>query len=454
MKDTGKTKNIRAVIIFSAVTIIAVIVILVVVLKCGVLSAASMRLTGYEGTVSLSDESGQEITPEENRRLFSGNVLSTEADSKGYVSLDDTKLVTLGELSIASFIKEDKFLTMCIEKGSVFFNVTEKLNDDESFDIATSTMIIGVRGTSGCVITGEKEENLYLLDGDVHVMMTHPKSGKTEEIDLPGGNLLTVIYNEDGTIETEVSELIVASLPTLVLDELNTNGELLERVLAVCDWDGDIVRDIWLLGSPHTAIEATVVDGIVHAAYVSYDEYPEWVWEWISGIVQAAERDDLEEVTAILAENTDKALEIKLDDHFYINGYKVCWSTGFLDDKGTWGKTIYIIPEKEGMGYHVILGDDKLEVYEYCQCADGMYNGDSVRYVPKFDKYVYGHVINGLYDGEQITVWANGMQEVRTYTHGMQISPSEDRSNLWGFGGGRYFSQSELSEGPLEVYRY
>lgn len=213
-------------------------------------------------------------------------------------------------------------------------------------------------------------------------------------------------------------------------------------------------REDGILGSPHIAIEATVVDGIVHAAYVSYDEYPEWVSEWISGIVQAAERDDLEEVTAILAENTDKALEIKLDHHFYINGYKVYWMTGFIDDNVTPAKDIFIIPENEGMGYHVVLVDDKLEVYEYCQCADGMYNGDSVRYVSKSDTYVYGHIINGLYDGEKITIKADGTQEVSTWTNGIEISPVYCINDYRYLGGGRSFSGSELSESPLEVYPY
>lgn len=42
-------------------------------------------------------------------------------------------------------------LELYVRSGSLFFDVTEPLEEDESMDIRTSTMAVGIRGTSGWV---------------------------------------------------------------------------------------------------------------------------------------------------------------------------------------------------------------------------------------------------------------------------------------------------------------
>ena len=65
-------------------------------------SAATMRLRRIEGTVRLEDEE-TERTILRNMKLHDGNALNTDQKSLASISLDDTKLVTLEELSRAEF---------------------------------------------------------------------------------------------------------------------------------------------------------------------------------------------------------------------------------------------------------------------------------------------------------------------------------------------------------------
>ena len=54
--------------------------------------ASTMRLARAEGSVSVKDEAGEEISFREDMRLYSGNSVATEADSRAGISLDEVKL--------------------------------------------------------------------------------------------------------------------------------------------------------------------------------------------------------------------------------------------------------------------------------------------------------------------------------------------------------------------------
>ena len=69
MNETVKKKNPKMLLILISVIIAAVIVIIILIKKNTGLSASSMRLLGYEGTIFLTDESGKETTPEEKQGL-------------------------------------------------------------------------------------------------------------------------------------------------------------------------------------------------------------------------------------------------------------------------------------------------------------------------------------------------------------------------------------------------
>ena len=114
-------------------------------------SAATMFLRKMEGSVTVSDAEGQSIEPAENLGLYSGYGMGTEAESFAWIDLDKVKLAKLDEYSEAAISKDGKNLSIEIQSGSLFFNVTEPLADDETMEIRTSSMMVGIRGTCGWV---------------------------------------------------------------------------------------------------------------------------------------------------------------------------------------------------------------------------------------------------------------------------------------------------------------
>ncbi len=109
--------------------------------------ATTMRILRMEGEVTLEDSrKAKSIT--NNLRLNSGNSLSTAVKSLVSIGLDDVKIVTLDERSRAIFNQAGKQLDLELTDGSLFFEVQKPLEADETMDIRTSTMVVGIRGTS------------------------------------------------------------------------------------------------------------------------------------------------------------------------------------------------------------------------------------------------------------------------------------------------------------------
>ncbi|MBR1860304.1 MAG: FecR domain-containing protein [Lachnospiraceae bacterium] len=154
---------------------------------CGRIKATTMRILGYEGKITM-EEDGKNKNIKENLRINSGNTIKTSIFSSANIGLDDVKLVSMDQESIAEFVQEGKYLEMTLTKGSIFFEVKKPLEEDETFNIKTSTMIAGIRGTSGYVEVNEDgTERLIVTDGVVHVIYTNPQTGETSEADVRAG---------------------------------------------------------------------------------------------------------------------------------------------------------------------------------------------------------------------------------------------------------------------------
>ena len=154
----------------AAVALIAAVVVVAVLSRNGYI-ATTMRLLRVDGTVTIEDSKGGIKPVIDNIRFQSGDALSTGSDGLASVGLDDTKIITLQNDSRAEFTKQGKHLELNLTKGAVFFNVTEKLQPDETFEIKTSTMTAGIRGTSGMVYYDQQDDrdSLIVTDGASHV---------------------------------------------------------------------------------------------------------------------------------------------------------------------------------------------------------------------------------------------------------------------------------------------
>lgn len=179
------------------------------------ITAATMRLEKSEGTVEVSDENGKEQEPREKLPLFDGYGIKTQKESFSWFNLDDTKLAKMDESSKVSIEKKDKHLKLFAEEGSVYFNITEPLDEDETLEIRTSSMTVGIRGTSGWV--NAETNTVYIIHGVV--LCEAIDSGAQIEVFDWGCAHLT----EDGEFEIlEFFEPI--DIPVFVWDEMDEDS--------------------------------------------------------------------------------------------------------------------------------------------------------------------------------------------------------------------------------------
>lgn len=180
--------------------------------------------------------------------------MTTEGESLIMVSLDDTKLMTMEESSKAEIKARGKKLLFNLLEGNLFFNVTEKLKDTEAFDIHTSTMICGIRGTSAYVgRDSTSHEILMVTDGVVHVVATNPVTKETTEVDVPAGQMITIYLDEeaegDKTISIVMKSFKEEDLPAMALDTMAKNRELMDRVTKATGFRADKLRSLAKLSS-------------------------------------------------------------------------------------------------------------------------------------------------------------------------------------------------------------
>ncbi len=256
MNDEGKSKK-KKIILIVAIALILIAGILLFLWWRSRITATTMRILRIEGTVTLED-GGKEKTITTNLRLSSGNALSTAIKSLVSIGLDEVKIVTLDENSRAVFNQSGRKLELDLTDGSLFFEVQKPLEDDESFDISTSTMVVGIRGTSGWVSVDGEHESLIVTDGVVHVIGTNPVTGEVKEIDVKAGQRINVYLYNDRTVDSimfEVVEITERDLPEFVLERLRENRELLEKVCRETGWDKP-----WILGLTEEDLPKVVMD--------------------------------------------------------------------------------------------------------------------------------------------------------------------------------------------------
>lgn len=232
-----------------AVVVIAVAVVCIVFARNGYL-ATTMRLLRIEGTVNLEDSKGRTKPVVENLRFQSGDALNTGADGLATIGLDDAKIVTLDHNSRAEFKKKKNQLELNLTKGALFFNVTEKLKSDEKFDIKTSTMTAGIRGTSGIVYydeTDDLRETIAITDGVVEISATNPDTGETRTAKVEAGKQLKVYLYSDRpgeSVQFEIFDIKEEDLGRFTVGLISDNDELIKKICDYTGWDPDKLKKI------------------------------------------------------------------------------------------------------------------------------------------------------------------------------------------------------------------
>ncbi len=225
-------KKVR-VLIFIGIGVVLAAVIAVIITVASKFTASSMKLEDVRGAVSLFNVKGDALKPEVGVRLFDGNRLDTREESRAVVLLDEDRFVYLMAESGATVNKKGKALSLSLDRGSTYFYIAKDLANDESFEIRTSTMIVGIRGTSGYVTTDENgAEVLYLTSGKVEVFLPEKAEGHI----LDAGKRISV-SRTDGDINVNIEDF--SSLPQEAVDEILANEDLKKEVEEALGWDDD-----------------------------------------------------------------------------------------------------------------------------------------------------------------------------------------------------------------------
>lgn len=240
------SKTTKIIIVAGALAVIVAAVLCIVFAGKGY-TATTMRLLRIEGVVNLEDSKGSVKPVSNNLRFQSGDALSTGADGLASVGLDNTKIITLQNESRAEFMKKNKQLELKLTKGAVFFNVTEKLKSDEKFEIKTSTMTAGIRGTSGMVYydAADGREALIITDGKVEVSATNPETGETKTAMVESGQEIKVyLYfdRKEDSVAFSLNTVTEEQLPKFAAKRIAEDKALSKRVCDANNWKGEAVN--------------------------------------------------------------------------------------------------------------------------------------------------------------------------------------------------------------------
>lgn len=183
-------------------------------------SATGMRLLKYEGSVEIEDASGQPRFVLENVRFDSGEALKTGKDSSASVGLDDDRIVTLDEESRVEFTLKDKHMEMLLTEGGLLLDVQDKLGDDETLDIKTSTIAVGIRGTIVYLREVEAKTDKSGFESVGLGAGQEAASGRTTVLGILEGTAELSYQDEQGTTHT----LPVSAGQKATLKDSNTNA--------------------------------------------------------------------------------------------------------------------------------------------------------------------------------------------------------------------------------------
>ena len=131
--------------------------------------------------------------------------------------------------------------------GNVFFDVAEPLEDDESMCIRTSTMVVGIRGTSGYVqISDGQVTHISVLEGEIQCSVADPITGQVKTETVSGGERARgVVYDPDRAgdkCDIIKEKLTLDEIPGFVLTDLVRDIPLCDKIEV--ETGLDIPRDL------------------------------------------------------------------------------------------------------------------------------------------------------------------------------------------------------------------
>lgn len=194
--------------------------------------AAAMRLLKYSGDVEILDPTGKSRFMMENGRFASGETLITGAASSASVSLDRERIVTLDEKTRTAFAQDNGYMKLSLVEGAFFLDVANKLDENETLDIETSTMTVGIRGT--IVYVAERPETgvtqLTLLEGAAEMSYQDESGNRRVEQVSAGQTAVLRPTAEEAAAAVEIAPTRPDQLPAFVMEQIEASPDLGGRI--------------------------------------------------------------------------------------------------------------------------------------------------------------------------------------------------------------------------------
>lgn len=202
--------------------------------------ASKMQMAKAEGSVEIAHSSGKTVSLRDNMKLYNGYQVDTLEKSYAWIELDGTKLAKLDAVSEAIIRKKGKQLEILLKSGNIFFNVSEPLKDDETLNIRTSTMVTGVRGTSGWLeVVDGGNVKVSILEGTVEVNVSNPLTGEVKNDKVMSGETAVCAVNqpsggasgEGGQFAIQRESYKREEIGGFVLQEVFSDAALAEKIV-------------------------------------------------------------------------------------------------------------------------------------------------------------------------------------------------------------------------------
>ena len=194
--------------------------------------ASTIRLMKIEGEVLVQNAVGNTISNNVKMKLYNGYQITTSKESYVWITLDDTKVIKIDANSVVEVQKKNEKITLYVDAGTVFFNVKQPLKIKEKFHVKTSTMTMGIRGTSG-VVTALKngKSEIRLFTGKVHVYVEEAVNAQTTTKFLVSGNILEcTAFDQEKKVKTKIITMKEEDIPSFAATEIIEDNQLRNRI--------------------------------------------------------------------------------------------------------------------------------------------------------------------------------------------------------------------------------
>ena len=230
-------------------------------------SAGTIRLLHHEGEVEILDAAGETRFIMDNVRFDNGETLITGEDGLAAISLDTDRIVTLDHNSRVIFEKQSNAMKLTLQEGTLLLDVQNKLDPNETLDIRTSTMTVGIRGTIVYLTERPGEEGergvttLGVLEGTAE--LTYQNSfGARQTVQVDRGRIATVESAPDGAITATRVEVLtreqipdfVEELPETLPSTILRVEDALEQLEEEAEADPDAADGDWRWEEPVTLV--------------------------------------------------------------------------------------------------------------------------------------------------------------------------------------------------------